>query len=114
MKKRLHEESGLLIKNLTADSKSGLSFEVITQEGVKMFGKVTQIYEQKCKISFHGFLNQSKGIIYIQKSEFSDELKKNLLEAYPEIQEAEVATFIKFWNEGTTAILLTFPIHYTS
>ena len=60
-----------------------------------MFEKVTQINEQKYNISFHRFLNQNKGIIYIQQFEFSNEFKENLLEANLEIQEAKVATFIK-------------------
>ena len=73
-----------------------------------MFEKLTQINQQKCKISFHRFLNQSKRIIYIQQFQFSDQIKENLFEAYSEIQEAEVGTLIKPWCEGTTAILLTF------
>ena len=51
--------------SLTTDRKSGFSFEVVTQEGAEMFEKVTQINEQKCNTSYHRFLNQSKGIIYI-------------------------------------------------
>ena len=63
---------GLLVKILTTDSKHGLSFEVVTQAGADIFEKVTQTNEQKCNVSFHIFLNQSQGIVYIQQFEFSD------------------------------------------
>ena len=88
LRKRLHEESGLLIKNLTTDSDSGFSFEVVTQEEAEMFEKVTQINKQICNIRIHRFLNQSKGNIYIQQFEFAVELIENLLEAYRQIQES--------------------------
>jgi len=107
LKKRLQEESVSKVVNLTPDSRNGFSCEFGTREVGEKYKQITFIEENKCAITFHRFRNQSKGIIYIEQFEFSNGLKKNLIEEYLEIQDAEVATFIKPRYEGTTPLLVT-------
>ena len=55
-----------------------------------------------CEISFHSFLDQTKGIFYIQTYEFNDESGESLKIEYRYIENA-----IRTRNTITTAMLLT-------
>ena len=66
-----------------------------------------------CEISFHNFLNQTKGIIYIQNYELNDKFKESLEYKQPCIRVVVEARFSKPRNTNTTAVLLTFNLTKT-
>ena len=90
------------MNNLVTDSKNGFLFEVDTKEVVAVFEEITEIEEQSCKITLHKFHNESKGLIYIQQFDYTDEFKESPKKPYPFIKEAEVASFIKPRYEKST------------
>jgi len=110
LRKQLQEVSQMNVKNLATDSRNGFSFEVESLQADAAFKRISAIEEQSCKVTYHKFLNQSKGIMYIRHFDFTEEFKESLKEEYPFIIEAEAATFIRTRYEGSTAILLTFNL----
>ena len=63
-------------EELTTDSKNGFSFKVKPIFQVNLLSDIRK-FEEFCEITFHNFLNQNKGIIYLQKTANS---MKNLKE----------------------------------
>ena len=79
----LSDKCNQKVEELSTDSKNGLSFKVKSSHQLNLLSNVKQFEEFSCEITFHKFVNQNKGIIYIQKSEFNELEKKTLKEAYP-------------------------------
>ena len=90
------------------DSKNGLSFKVQTILQLNLWSDITKFEDFSCEITFHNFLNQTKGIVYLRNCEFNEEFKRTLKEAYQFIENAFEASFIKSNNSNATAVLLTF------
>ena len=63
-----------------------------------------------CEITFHKFLKQTKGIIYLQNCEINEEFKRSLKEAYTFIQDVVEASFINSKNSKATPVLITFNL----
>ena len=101
---------GRKIKNFHPDSRNGFSVEVATKaEGEKLI-TLKSIDNLRCKVEYHKYMNQSKGLIYIQAFDFTKEFVNDLKSEYPEIEEAIEAKFIRSRYENTTPVLLTFNL----
>ena len=92
-------------EKLMADSKNGLSFIVKIIEELNILYEIKK-FEDFCEITFHNFLNQTKGIFDLQNCKINEELKKKLKEEHPFIENSIEASFIKSTNSKTTAVLL--------
>ena len=65
------------VKELITESKNGFSFEVKKNEELNLLSEIKKKFEDfSCGITFHEFLYQTKGIIYIQNCEFTEEFEK--------------------------------------
>ena len=63
------------VKELTTDIKNGFSFKVKKNEELYRLSDIEK-FEDFCEITIHTFLNQIKGIIYIQNCEIIKEFEK--------------------------------------
>ena len=106
----LSAKCGQQIDKLTVDSKDGFSFQVKSIRPQNALFEIDQFNDITCKISLHNYLNECKGLMYIQNFEFNDDFKEALKKEYPYIKDANAADFIKTKNEATTAVLLTFNL----
>ena len=89
---------------------NGYSFKVKPILQLNLLSNIKKFEDFSCEISFHKFLSQTKGIIYIQICEFNEEFKRTLKETYPFIGIAIEESFIKSKNSNVTAVLLTFNL----
>ena len=71
----LSDECNRKVKELTTDSKNGLSFKIKKNVELNLLYELKK-FKHFCGITFHKFLNQTKGIIYIQNRKFSKKLEK--------------------------------------
>ena len=69
------------VDELTKHSKNGFSFKVKPILQLNKFSGIKKFEDFSCEITFRNFLNQTKGIIYIQNCEFNKEFKRTLKEA---------------------------------
>ena len=98
----LSAKCGQQIDKLTVDSKDGFSFQVKSIRPQNALFEIDQFNDITCKISLHNYLNECKGLMYIQNFEFNDDFKEALKKEYPYIKDANAADFIKTKNEATT------------
>ena len=65
------------VEELKTDSKNGYSsnFKPILQ--LILISDIEKFEDLACENTFHKFLDQTKGMIYIQNCKFNEELKKN-------------------------------------
>ena len=106
----LSDKCNQKVEELTTDSKNGFSFKVKPILQLNLLSDIKKFEDFSCEITFHKFLNQTKGIIYLQNCEFNEEFKRTLKEAYPFIENAFEASFIKSKNSNSTAVLLNFNL----
>ena len=83
------------VEELTTDNKNGFSFKVIPILQLNLLSYIKKFEEFFFEITFHNFLNHTKGIGYLQNCEFNEEFKGTLKEAYPFIENAIETSFIK-------------------
>ena len=81
------------VEELTGN-KNEFSFKVKPILQLNLLSDIKR-FEDFCEITFHKFLNQTKGIIYLQICEFNEEFKRTLKEAYPFTENAIEASFIQ-------------------
>ena len=68
----LSDKCNRTVEELTTDSKNGLPFKVKPILKLNLLSDVKN-FENFCEITFHNFLNQIKGIIYLQNCKFIEE-----------------------------------------
>ena len=66
MRKQSQDVSKMAVKNTSTDSKNRFSFEVDSLQADAAFKSKLTIDEQNCTVTYHRFLNLSKGRIYIR------------------------------------------------
>ena len=64
------------VEELTTDGKNGFSFKVLPVLQLNLLRDFKK-FEDFCEITFHKFLNQTKGIMYLENSEFNEEIDYN-------------------------------------
>ena len=74
----LSDKCNQKVEKLTTDNKNGFSFKVKPILQLNLLSDIKKFENFSCEINFHKYLNQTKGIIYIQNYKFKEELKKNL------------------------------------
>ena len=79
---------------LTTDSKNWFSFKVKSILQLNLLCDIKK-FEDICEMTFHNFLKQTKGIIYLQNCEFNEEFTRSLKEAYPFNENVIEASLIK-------------------
>ena len=61
------------VEELTADSKNGLFFKVKHVLQLNLLSIISNFEDFSCEIIFHKFLNQTRGIIYLQNCKFYED-----------------------------------------
>ena len=61
----LSDKCNQKVEELTTDSKNGFSFKVKPILQLNLLSDIKKFEDFPCEISFHKFLNQNKGIIYL-------------------------------------------------
>ena len=110
----LSDKRNQKFETITTDSKNGCSFKVKPILQLSLLSDIKRFEDFSCKITFHKFLNQTKGIVYLQNCEFNTQFEKSLKEVYLFIENVIESSFIKSMNCNTTAVLLTFNIQIQS
>jgi len=111
--KEIKRVTGSSPKSVTSERRDSFTIEVRDEAQGEEILKMKQVDGVDCIVEKHPFHNQSKGIIYIQEYEITDEnlhefeagLKNN---TEFNIKNVQLAKFIKPKNEQTTPVLVTF------
>ena len=104
----LSDKSNQKVKELATDSKNRFSFKVKPILRLNLLSYIKKFEDFSCETTFHSFLNETKGIIYLQNCEFNEEIKKKLKETFPFIGNAIEESFTKSLISITTLVILTF------
>ena len=102
----LSDKCNQKVEKLTTVSKNRLSFKVKPILQLNLLSNIKKVEDFSCENIFHNLLNQTKEIIYLQNCEINEDLKKNLKEADPFIENAIEASFRKSRNSNTKAVSL--------
>ena len=79
----LSDKCNQKVDELTTNSKNGFSFKIKPILQLNFFSNIKKFEDFPCEITFQIFLNQTKGIIYLQNCELNEDLKKNSKRSVP-------------------------------
>ena len=66
LRKLLSDKCNQKVEELTTDSKNRFSFKVKPILQLNLVSDIKKFDDFSCEITFHKFLNQTKGVIYLQ------------------------------------------------
>jgi len=104
--------TGAYPKRISSEQRDSYTIEVVSKEQGDKLLLLREIANEKCEVKKHLFYNYSKGIVYIEEYDVSEEslgeFEAGFKEEDLQIEKVELAKFIKPKNKNTTPLLITF------